>query len=456
MLTFVGEGGPRFESVFIPDRPAPHYGLIIVKAINYRVVEDYVEEIRIAAASRIAGARVVPHTYAFGEPIPQPISVRVHGTGFMDMGVMRSVAADVETVVRDSGRAWNVNNSWGEPGFQLEAVIDVDKANRSGVTNSDVARTLNAYLSGEYLTAFREGKRQIPVFFRLPPHQRESLREIGQMFVEGAQGKIPFDAIMSSELKRDTTVIQRYNMDRMIEVGARPYRGELAVPVLLEAIKPKLDEMERKLPAGIHLEYGGEIEKTNEALPMVGKSGIIGIAAIVVLLVLHYNSITKPWLILSMLPIALTGAVVGLYVFQEPMGFMAQLGVLLLFGIGVNDAIVLIEFVEMLNREKLAAGEGIPEAGQRRYSGLTKAAFRDCLVRGARMRITPIVLTSLTTVGGLCPLLFSGPMFRSLAAAVTCGLILTTFTTLLALPALMAIFVETLRIPLVTTDAHRS
>lgn len=455
MLTFVGDSGPRFESVFIGQRPAPHYALIIVRVSDYKVVDDYVEEIRIAAASRIAGARVVPHTYGLGEPIPHPISVRVHGTGFADLDVLRSVARDVEEVVRESGRAWDVTNTWGEPGLQLAVDIDVNKANRSGVTNTDVARTLNAYLSGEYLTTFREGKHQVPVYFRLPENQRVNLREIDQMFVKGSHGKIPLEAIISSDLKWETTRIQRYNMGRMIEVSARPNRGELASMVLVESVKPQLAKLEKTLPAGMHFGYGGEIEKTNEALPMIAKSGLISGVAIVFLLVLHYNSIAKTCLLLVMLPLAAAGAIAGLYIFDEPMGFMAQLGLLSLFGIVLNDGIVLVEFIEIVNKEKVASGEGLPAEGQRGYSGLTRAAFRECLVKAAQMRVTPIVLTTLTTVGGLIPLLYSGPMFRALAAAMMCGLIFATFMTLLVLPALTAVLVETFRVSLVRGDAQK-
>ena len=317
-----------------------------------------------------------------------------------------------------------------------------------------VAQTLNAYLSGQHLTTFREGKHQVPVYFRLPAHQRSSLTEINQMFVEGSRGKIPFEAVTSSDLRWRLTTIQRYNKDRIIQVVARPVRGELPSPVLLESIKPKLDEMEKTLPAGFHFEYGGEIEKTNETMPMIAKSGLISAAAIVFLLVIQYNSLAKPLLVLLMLPLATAGAIVGLYLFNEPMGFMAQLGLLSLYGIVLNDSIVLLEFIEMVNEQRVESGDGVPLESQRAYSGLTREAFRECLVKGAQMRVVPILLTTLTTVGGLVPLLFSGPMFRAPAAAMMCGLIFATFMTLLVLPSAIAIFVETFRLSLIHTPAH--
>ena len=446
VLSFIGDAGPRIDSGYIAPGRSSSNAVLLVKCADYHVVNDYVEKIRVQSVSKIPGARVVPRTFGLGEPIDSPIAIRVHGSGFADADKVLYVARQVEDMMRGTGRVWNVTNTWGDPGFQLDVDIDANQANRSGVSNADVAQSLSSYLSGEHLTSFREGKHQIPVYFRLPKDQRSDMQAIDQMFVEGSSGKIPFDAITSTELNWQPTRIQRYNMGRMCEVQAFPNPGELATPVLEESIRPALAGLD--LPLGFHFEVGGEVEKTEETMPMIGISGMITAAGIIFLLVLHYNSVIKPWFVLLMLPLATAGAIVGLYIFNEPMGFMAQLGLLSLYGIVLNDGIVLVEFIEMVNEEKVKAGEGLPEPGRRSYSGLSKKAFRECLVKGAQMRVVPIMLTTLTTVGGLIPLLFSGPMFRALAAAMMSGLVVATFMTLLVLPALMAIFVETFRVSL--------
>lgn len=446
MLTFVGESGPRIDSGYIAPRQSPSNAVMLVKCADYHVVNEFVEKIRVGAVSQVEGCRVVPRTFGLGEPIDSPIAVRVHGTGFADMEQVRDVTRQVEDVIRKTNQTWNVTNTWGDPGFQLDVDIDAEQANRAGITNSNVAQSLSSYLTGAHLTTFREGKHQVPVYFRLPKDQRSNLQALDQMFVEGSLGKVPFDAITKSELHWEPTIIQRYNMDRMCEVQAFPNPGELATPVMEGSIWPELQKL--KLPPGFHFQKGGEIEKTNDTMPMIAMSGLVTAATIIFLLVLHYNSVIKPWFVLSMLPLATAGAIVGLYVFDEPMGFMAQLGLLSLYGIVLNDGIVLVEFIEMKNEEAVKAGEGLPEPGRRSYSGLSKEAFRACMIKGAQMRVVPILLTTLTTVGGLVPLLFSGPMFRALAAAMMSGLIVATFMTLLVLPALIAIFVETFRVSL--------
>ena len=121
---------------------------------------------------------------------------------------------------------------------------------------------------------------------------------------------------------------------------------------------------------------------------------------------------------------------------------METLGFLALFGTVLNAAILMIDFAEGLITEKLAKGEGLAPPGEKSYSGLTREAFRDCLTETGRIRMMPILMTTLTTVGGLITLMFAGPLFKGLATVFAVGLALGTGITLFVLPAIMAIMVE--------------
>ena len=122
-------------------------------------------------------------------------------------------------------------------------------------------------------------------------------------------------------------------------------------------------------------------------------------------------------------------------------------------GVVINGAIVLIEFVQIRNREKLDDPAACPREGARAYSGLTREAFRDCVVESAKLRIIPLSLTTLTTVGGLVPLaLFGGPMWVPLATVIIFGLLCGTYMTLLVLPALIVLFVERLHVSFVAAQ----
>ena len=133
----------------------------------------------------------------------------------------------------------------------------------------------------------------------------------------------------------------------------------------------------------------------------------------------------------------------GLFLMGLPLGFMEVVGFIALFGIVLSASILLIEFSEILIKRKVAAGEGLAASGEKSYCGLRREVFRDCLAAATQQRLKPILMTTLTTVGGLVSLMFAGgPLFKGLATAIVVGLSLGTFFTLFVLPAIFAVFVE--------------
>ena len=132
-----------------------------------------------------------------------------------------------------------------------------------------------------------------------------------------------------------------------------------------------------------------------------------------------------------------------------PLGFMETVGFLALFGIVLSAAILLIEFSAILVGQKLAAGDGLAGPGERSYNGLTRDAFYKALAEAGQLRLMPILMTTLTTVGGLISLmLVGGPLFKGLASVIVVGLLIGTLFTLFVLPAIIAVFVERLGVQL--------
>ena len=344
----------------------------------------------------------------------------------------------------------DVHDAWGNFGYQLVVDVDEDKANLAGVSNAIIAQTLNAFFSGHYLTTYREGDHRVPIYLRLPPEQRTSIDQIKSIYVEGLYGKVPLDAVASVRTEWLPAKIWRRKLHRMIEVKSRVREGLLANAVLARAM-PKIQGVQKQVPPGYRLEIGGEQEETIKSQANQGKALGISLLLIILCLVVQYNSFAKPLVILLTLPMASTGAFVGLFLTGHPLGFMAMLGLLSLAGIVLNDAIVLIEFIETLVKEKLERGEGLAERGQQSCGGLTREAFRDCVVRGGQMRLLPIWLTTLTTVGGLLPLGMSGgPLFAPMAWVIVFGLLFATALTLLIIPSIFAVFVENFGVAVVS------
>lgn len=443
-VTYVGEGGPRFFLSLETMPPTPGYAQIAVNTATPEDVRTLIDDIRQLASERIADARVVPVRLMFGPPVKYPISMRIYGD---DLEQLRNAAGELEQILRETNGTWDVNNNWGNLGYELVVDTDEARAKYAGVVPATVAQSLNAYFSGHYLTTYREGDHQIPVYFRVPPEQRETLDPAWSAYVEGTHGKIPIDQVADLSTRQVITRFERRDQSRMIEVRCQIDSSLLSSKVLAAA-QPRIDAFTARLTAtpDMRLEMSGEQAETAESTGNLSVAFGISFVLIIMTLMIKYNAFSKVGIILFTLPLATTGAFFGLWVTGEPMSFMAQLGLLSLAGIVLNAAIVLIEFVEMLIKNKLQAGEDLASDGQRSYGGLTRDGFRRCVIDGSALRITPIMLTTLTTVGGLVPLyLFGGDMWRPLAVVLIYGLLLAAVLTLLVLPALYAFCVEVLR-----------
>ena len=223
---------------------------------------------------------------------------------------------------------------------------------------------------------------------------------------------------------------------------------------VIAAIQEDLDQIEAELPPGYRIEQGGISEEAAKGAKMNVNALMAGAVLIFLLLVIQFNSVLKPFMIFLTLPLAAGGGLVGLLIMGIPLGFMESVGFLALFGIVLSAAILLIEFSATLVGQKLAAGDGLAAPGEKSYNGLNRDAFQHCLAEAGQLRLMPILMTTLTTVGGLLSLMFvGGPLFKGLATVIVVGLSIGTFFTLFVLPAIIAVFVEMLGVKLAEEPA---
>jgi multidrug efflux pump subunit AcrB len=458
MRTLVGGGGSRWYLSWAPQPPKPNYAEILVRTTHGKFTHEYAQRVREIAVkgdptlglTAVPGVRVTPIELQLGPPA-DPVTLRVMGSGFADIRQLRSAANQVKRIIAQQPETWSVHDAWGVDGYQLQVEVDEDRANRAGVTNTQVATTLNAYFSGLYLTTFREGEHQVPVYFRLRPEGRQSPGEIRNAFVEGNLGKVPLESIASFDTRWEPAVIERRDMNRTIEVRARVEPGVSGNDVVASIMKSnEMEQLRAGLPAGFGVEIGGALEESMEATGMMMRAFAMSFVAILLLLVIQFNSVAKTLIIIATLPLALIGALGGLWLTNNPLGFMPQLGILSLFGIVLNTGIIFIEFADIVIRRK---AEQSDQSGP--IAGLTHAEFRQCLIDAGKQRLLPIFLTTATTVGGLLPLaLGGGPLWVGMAWLMIFGLLVATILTLFVIPALYAITVETIHVqPINLTNA---
>jgi len=446
MRTIVGGGGSRWYLSWEPEPPSPNFAEILIRTTDGRLTPEFVADIRRAAErgneslaiEPVTGARVVPIELMLGPPA-DPLTIRITGPGYADIDTLRGVMSQVKAITREQPETWDVNDSMGVAGYQLFVDLNSDRASLAGVTNQQMAHSLKSYFSGLSLTTFREGDHLVPVYFRVEPDQRRTIDGLKTAYVEGYQAKIPLSSIAEIVPRWEPAKIERRDLNRVVEVSSQIETGASGNDVAIRVLNSEaMEVIRRDLPLGYTIEAGGALEESADAQTQMLTSFGISLGLIVLCLVIQYNGLAKPLVILATLPLALIGALPGLYFSDNPMGFMPQLGVLSLFGIVLNTGIIFIEFADSVIAEKSRSSNG-----EGPIQGLTVKEFRQCMVDAGKQRLLPIFLTTATTVGGLLPLaLAGGPLWEGMAWCMISGLLVATLLTLLVVPALYAILVE--------------
>ncbi len=460
MRCLVGQGGARWALAVNPPSPGANVAEILVRTSDAKWTDSMIRDLRSTVdqgdsergIKPIAGARIITKRLSMG-PSAAPVELRISGDGFASITDLRKIADEVKSMIRQEPGTWDINDSWGVDGFQLNIEVDEEKANMAGVTNSAIADTLNAYFSGLRLTTFREGDHQIPVYFRLKQGERQNLQAIDAAFVEGENGKLPLNSVSKIIPTWQPGKIERRDQNRTITVSAEVEDGISGNDVVLRVWNSeRMEKLKASLPVGYKIEIGGALESSQDAAFEMLTSFGISFICIVLILVVQYNGWSKTIIILTTLPLAVIGAWLGLWITNKPLGFMPQLGLLSLFGIVLNTGIIFIEFADILiARKRDALRESSSADGP--IAGLSRDDFHDCLIAAGKQRMLPIFLTTATTIGGLLPLALSGgPLWEGMSWLMIFGLIVATFLTLYVVPALYAIIVETFRVQPISTE----
>jgi multidrug efflux pump subunit AcrB len=417
-ISYIGTGGPRLMLTQEPEYPYPYYAFILVNTTDPSHTESYAKAVR----NRLEGfidARITVDQFMLGPPIKDPVAFRLSGS---DRDVIGRQAQQMIQLFKQTPGTVRPYSNWGASANQVEIAIDSYAANLAGVTNADIAFSTGALLSGAALTTYREGVHLVPVMFRTTREKRENLSDLADIFVSGQYGKVPLNSVATVIPSWGPSVIARRDGQPTVTVGSRIEPGLLANTVS-GRVRPKLDAMLADLPSGYFIEIDGELEETAKAQIQVIRAVGISIVIMFLVLTIQYNSLLKPVIIMAAVPLGMIGVLIGLLITGWAMGFMAMLGILSLGGIAINNAIILVDFIET----NVAAGQDL----------------RTAVATAGRTRMRPIVLTTLTTIGGLLPLsLFGGALWAPMTNGMIFGLVVSTGLTLFVIPSLYVLMVD--------------
>lgn len=417
-VTNVGSGGAdSFEGFGDSSASNPTYGRITIdlypaddrQRSSMELSKELSEKIK-----DIPGATIKIEELQSGPPSSAPILIRVKGE---DLDDMKKVTADLEATLKQMQGIKDLTSSVSQGEAELRIQLDRGKVKRYGISEAQVGFSIRNAVEGIKATTYRIGQNDIDVMIKSGNTDIQSVNDIYNIVMvsqTGAVVKVGDVAVITME--EGLAGISREDLQRQMYVQSNLAEGYNAVEVT-EQFKEKIKNY--VLPDGIQIAYGGEFEDIQQTFTdMLVNMAIAGILVFLILSV-QFNSLSQPLIILVTVPMSLIGVLPGLFITGNSFGFVAFIGVVALVGIGVNDAIVLVDYANGLRKEGKPLIEAIVETG--------------------RSRFIPVMATTITTAGGILPLSIQEKFFQPMGVALIFGLCTASVLTLVIIPVLYVV-----------------
>ncbi len=411
----IGKGNPRIYYNEFQKNNAPNYAQLFVQVKPHTPVPE-LTALTDTLRNRflgIAGAKIQVRRFQQGPPVDAPVEIRVLSD---DLDSLRSWSARVEKIMQGMDGLIYVNNPLRVPKTDLEVVILKEKAGMLGVPVGEIARTIRLGLAGLEVSEFRtpEGK-EYNILVTVEENRQHALDVFSKIYVNSLSGAmIPLDQVARISLKSSPSVLRHFNKERFAAVTAFVQTG-YNTNALTDALLEKLDALAP--PASVTFVAGGERETQAESFGGIETIIIIAVFGLLAILVLEFRTFKSTIIVLSVIPLGIIGALLMLYFIGETLSFVATVGMIALVGIEIKNSILLVDYTNQLRE----AGKPLEEA----------------IVEGAETRFLPILLTTLTAIGGLTPLaLERSPLISPLAYVLIGGLISSTLLSRLITPLL--------------------
>ncbi len=411
--TNVGKGNPTIYYNVIPENERSDFAQIFVQLepnTNPDKKLEIAEKLR-AVFNEFTEAKVEVKNFEQGPPITAPVEVRIKGD---NLDTLRLLANQVENMLESTKGTMYVDNPLRNLKSDLKVEIDKDKARLLGLNTVDIDRTVRLAIAGIQLGSFTDTKdEEYKILLTNPKIERANINMFNQILINNVQGQaVPLSQIAELKMESSPLFIYHINKTRTASVSAFVQKGLLNDDVINVVIS-QMDNM--KLPEGYQYEMGGEIESRNESFGGFETVILVTVFLFIAVLVLLFKTFKSTLIVLSVIPLGMVGALIALWITGNSMSFVAVVGLIALAGIEVKNSILLVDFTNQLREEGKALDEAIKEAGE--------------------VRFLPIVLTSLTAIGGLLPIaLSSNPLISPLAIVLIGGLISSTLLSRIVTP----------------------
>lgn len=358
-----------------------------------------------------------------GPPSGAPVLITFFGTNIEEL---KKVANDTAEILRDMEGTRVVTSSAENDSSQFALTVDRVRATELGISPGLIASTLRTAVFGTEVTTIKVAGDEIDVVVKLNLNtawqnahdtNRATLDAIAELPVATPRGTVLLGSVLTSSLESASDIISREDEQRIVTASSQIEDGYVARDVSAE-LEKRLKERYPELPQGITYKIGGETEDVNQSFKEMLIALGMGVILIFAVLIVQFNNFRDAFIVLSVVPLSLIGVLLGLLITREYLSFPSMLGFIALAGIVVNNAIIL---VDVWNRMR----EDNPEM-----------PLRTVVIEGAALRLRPILLTTVTTIVGIAPLIFASDLWRPIAVSIMFGLLFAVVLTLLLVPAL--------------------
>ncbi|MBX2818584.1 MAG: efflux RND transporter permease subunit [Rhodothermaceae bacterium] len=412
----VGRDNPRFYYNVIGRRETSNIGQVVVATETKEQVPLLVAELK-QELGNVPGVDIDVLELENGPPIEAPIAIKVSGP---ELERLKDVARDVERIIASTEGTENINNPLGTPKTDLHVRINRDKAGLLGVPLIEIDRTVRASVAGLAIADYRDSQGETyDIVARLPVVERPTVSDFDRISVSSFTGsQIPLRQVADIEFDAVPTQIDHYNLARTATVTAYVEGGYSDFEVTAEIIE-QLDNYD--WPPEYQYYVAGVQEAQQESFGGLASALVAALLGILGVLVLQFRSFYQPLIIIVAVPLAVIGSIPALLITGFTFSFSAFIGLTSLVGIVVNNSIILVDYANQLIKSGKSVLEAVIEASETRFS--------------------PILLTTLTTIGGLLPLtLTNSTMWSPMGWVIIGGLIASTALTLIVVPVLYKLF----------------
>ncbi|MBX2896078.1 MAG: efflux RND transporter permease subunit [Cyclobacteriaceae bacterium] len=411
--TNVGKGNPRIYYNVIPENERTDYTQIFVQLQDNTSAEaklNLIETLR-RSWTPYPGAKVEVKDFEQGPPINAPVEIRLFGD---NLDTLRLIATRVESLLEKTKGTIYISNPVMHLKSDIKVNINKEKAQMLGVSTVAIDRTVRLAVAGLNLGKYSdETGDDVEILVTKGKTGTPTLDALQNIYINNNQGRaIPLTQLADLQFESSPLSINHYDKLRMVALTAFVDKNYLVGDVVNDVIQ-QMDAFE--LPTGYSYGMGGEVESRQESFGGFESVIIVTIFLFVAVLILEFRTFKSTLIVLSVIPLGIVGAVVALLLTGNSLSFVAIIGLIALAGIEVKNTILLVDFTNQLRQQGKSLEEAIREAGE--------------------VRFLPIILTSMTAIGGLLPIaLSSNPLISPLAIVLIGGLISSTLLSRVVTP----------------------